>query len=104
MNRRNFGRISGVLVDVCREHGVWFDAGELSEVLSFIENGGLARTRERESEEREEAKRAARSQQMLVSREAQVIGTGGPLGAPVSTGGGWSLAAEFVSTLAKIWD
>ena len=45
MNRRNFGRYSGVVVDVCERHGTWFDAGELSRVLAFVESGGLARAR-----------------------------------------------------------
>jgi Zn-finger nucleic acid-binding protein len=35
MNRVNFGRVSGVIVDVCRAHGTWFDAGELTRVVNF---------------------------------------------------------------------
>ncbi len=42
MQRRNFGATSGVVVDVCAPHGVWFDAWELQQVLSFVEAGGLA--------------------------------------------------------------
>ncbi|MCC6215687.1 MAG: zf-TFIIB domain-containing protein [Polyangiaceae bacterium] len=45
MNRQNFGGASGVVVDVCRGHGVWFSAGELPIVLSFVEAGGLIRAR-----------------------------------------------------------
>ena len=40
MNRRNFGGTSGVVVDVCHAHGTWFDAGELTAVLAFVESGG----------------------------------------------------------------
>jgi len=47
MMRRNFARISGVLVDVCNEHGVWFDAGELSAVLTFVARGGWDNPRAR---------------------------------------------------------
>ena len=61
MNREAFGRISGVVVDVCREHGVWFDPGELGEVLAFIERGGLTRARERERFELDEAARSLRT-------------------------------------------
>jgi Zn-finger nucleic acid-binding protein len=43
MNRLNFARVSGVVVDVCREHGTWFDAGELQRVVEFIERGGIDR-------------------------------------------------------------
>lgn len=42
MARRNFGGTSGVVVDVCAAHGVWFDAWELQQVLAFVEAGGLA--------------------------------------------------------------
>jgi Zn-finger nucleic acid-binding protein len=41
MVRWNFGRSSGVLVDVCRKHGVWFDAEELAHVLRWIRSGNL---------------------------------------------------------------
>jgi len=41
MNRRNFGRVSGIVVDTCAEHGTWFDVGELPRVLSFVGAGGL---------------------------------------------------------------
>jgi Zn-finger nucleic acid-binding protein len=42
MNRVNFGRISGVVVDVCKGHGTWFDAGELRDAVAFVRSGGLA--------------------------------------------------------------
>lgn len=51
MNRSNFARSSGVILDVCKSHGVWLDRGELQRVLGFIESGGLAVAREREREE-----------------------------------------------------
>src|SRR3954469_25362912 len=41
MNRVNFGRVSGVIVDVCKGHGVWFESDELRQVLAFIGKGGL---------------------------------------------------------------
>jgi len=41
MVRKNFRRISGVLIDICRDHGVWLDAGELEQIRCFIANGGL---------------------------------------------------------------
>lgn len=42
MNRRNFARTSGVVVDICPRHGTWFDRDELGAVLDFIASGGLA--------------------------------------------------------------
>jgi len=45
MNRNNFslrgGKKSGVLVDSCRDHGLWFDQGELEKVSEFVRSGGL---------------------------------------------------------------
>lgn len=41
MHRRNFGRASGVVVDVCNDHGTWFDADELEAVIRFVQAGGL---------------------------------------------------------------
>jgi Zn-finger nucleic acid-binding protein len=43
MNRVNFARVSGVVVDVCREHGTWFGRGELQRVVEFLGRGGLPR-------------------------------------------------------------
>lgn len=62
MNRVNFGRVSGVIVDVCKAHGTWFDPGELTGIVAFAAAGGLERTRARElEEERDQASRARTS-------------------------------------------
>jgi Zn-finger nucleic acid-binding protein len=45
MNRVNFGDTSGVIVDTCATHGIWFERDELHAILSFVEQGGLARRR-----------------------------------------------------------
>ena len=45
INRVNFARISGVLVDVCREHGIWFDGGEIEKIMDFVAHGGLQRAK-----------------------------------------------------------
>lgn len=49
MVRKNFGGSSGILIDVCRFHGVWLDNRELERVLDFVQTGGLARERERQA-------------------------------------------------------
>lgn len=60
MARRNFARISGVIIDECRQHGSFFDAGELKDVLDFVRSGGLQAAAKRERElEREFEKREA---------------------------------------------
>ncbi len=40
MNSQNFGRRSGVLVDLCRHHGIWLDGGELQKVSEWWQAGG----------------------------------------------------------------
>jgi Zn-finger nucleic acid-binding protein len=40
MNRINFGSRSGVVVDKCRDHGVWLDGGELRQILEWVKAGG----------------------------------------------------------------
>ena len=50
MNRVNFAHSSGVVLDVCKTHGVWLDRGELQRVLAFIAAGGLTVAREHDRE------------------------------------------------------
>jgi Zn-finger nucleic acid-binding protein len=42
MQRRNYRRSSGVVIDVCHEHGTWLDADELEAIAGFILSGGEA--------------------------------------------------------------
>lgn len=53
MNRINFARCSGVIVDVCKGHGTWFDRDELREIVEFIRGGGLGLSRQKEKHELE---------------------------------------------------
>jgi Zn-finger nucleic acid-binding protein len=66
MNRVNFARCSGVIVDVCKSHGTWFDKDELQEILDFIQAGGLEHAQEREHERlRHENERLREEQRAL---------------------------------------
>jgi Zn-finger nucleic acid-binding protein len=53
MNRSNFGRVSGVVIDVCRPHGAWFDRGELAAIRRFLRSGGVGRYERHRRMERE---------------------------------------------------
>ena len=64
MNRLNFGRLSGTIVDVCRGHGTFLDAGELHAVVGFIQGGGLDRARQRQIEDLKEQEDRLRQAQM----------------------------------------
>ncbi len=45
MHRRNFARASGVIVDECKDHGVWLDCDELGKIAAFVASGGLSYAR-----------------------------------------------------------
>jgi Zn-finger nucleic acid-binding protein len=62
MNRSNFAKRSGIVIDVCKGHGVWFEHQELRGVLEFIERGGLERARAMDHEREAAELRALRSQ------------------------------------------
>ncbi|HEY5946048.1 MAG TPA: zf-TFIIB domain-containing protein [Kofleriaceae bacterium] len=65
MNRKLFATGSGVIVDVCKSHGTFFDAGELPAIIDFVRSGGLEiaakkdaqRQAERDKRDRAEAER-----------------------------------------------
>jgi Zn-finger nucleic acid-binding protein len=44
MSRKNFRESSGVVVDVCPMHGIWFDRGELTKIIEFAATGAMAKT------------------------------------------------------------
>ncbi len=41
MNRKLFAAGSGVVIDVCRDHGTFFDMGELPRIIDYVMQGGL---------------------------------------------------------------
>jgi Zn-finger nucleic acid-binding protein len=69
MNRMNFGRLSGTVVDVCKGHGTFLDRGELHQVVRFILDGGFDRVRRIEREELiEEQRRLQDLQRALLDK------------------------------------
>jgi Zn-finger nucleic acid-binding protein len=63
MNRLNFGRLSGTVVDVCKGHGTFLDQGELHQIVSFIQGGGLERARQRQIEDLKDEEQRLRAAQ-----------------------------------------
>lgn len=74
MNRSNFARSSGVIIDTCKQHGVWFDADELPKILEFINGGGLSRAREKERLDIEEQRKRLRDEQRRQAAQDQRYG------------------------------
>jgi len=73
MNRVNFARCSGVVVDVCKGHGTWFDRDELAEIIGFIRAGGLDEARAREKAQLEETRRSLRDEQAALARNTNPL-------------------------------
>ena len=72
MNRRLFATGAGVIVDVCRTHGTFFDAGELPAIVDFVMKGGLEQAEKRDLER--ERQRLEREKEALSQMR-----TGGPV-------------------------
>lgn len=49
MNRSAYGVRSGVIVDRCRDHGIWLDGGELKRLLTWTQAGGKLHTQQRQA-------------------------------------------------------
>ena len=71
MNRINFARCSGVIVDACRGHGTWFDRDELRAIVEFIRAGGLEHSRQKEKHEIEYERDKLRREQMFARTRSQ---------------------------------
>ena len=74
MNRINFARCSGVIVDICKGHGTWFDREELSRIVEFIRGGGLEESRNREKEQIKEERMKLLEEQRVAARRSLLTG------------------------------
>lgn len=72
MNRKQFATGAGVVVDVCRTHGTFFDAGELPRIIEYVMQGGLERSERRDLERiRVDAQRARSNAQFTTMMAAR---------------------------------
>jgi Zn-finger nucleic acid-binding protein len=63
MNRANYGTRSGVIVDRCKEHGVWLDGGELRQLAEWMKAGGkLLAEEEQRQKDADQARELRRAQ------------------------------------------
>ncbi len=46
MQRKNFMRRSGVITDVCLDHGIWLDSGELRHIMEWVKTGGMEKVKQ----------------------------------------------------------
>ncbi|HET9484779.1 MAG TPA: zf-TFIIB domain-containing protein [Xanthomonadales bacterium] len=76
MNRRLFAAGSGVIIDVCRDHGVYFDEGELPKIIEFVQQGGLEHAEKKQIERMKEDQRRADANAAWAAMMAQRSSTG----------------------------
>ena len=57
MQRVNFAGQSGVIIDICRDHGAWFEREELRKIVEFIRAGGMTEARQTQLERLERERR-----------------------------------------------
>ena len=74
MQRRNYRKSSGVIIDVCHQHGTWLDADELEQIAGFVLSGGTT-SQTLIEEEHKVAREAARlRREALRSEYAMRVG------------------------------
>ncbi len=96
MNRSNFARSSGVIIDICKQHGVWFDADELPKIIAFINSGGMTRAREKEKMSIEDERRKLRDDQRRLATIERRCG--------VSKFDDESKSSSFGSIISRLFD
>jgi Zn-finger nucleic acid-binding protein len=73
MNRRLFATGAGVIIDVCRIHGTYFDIGELPQIIEFVMNGGLEQAQKKDiARLRDEARRELQQAHDAAAQAARV--------------------------------
>jgi Zn-finger nucleic acid-binding protein/ribosomal protein L40E len=60
MHRDNYAHRSGVIIDVCKDHGVWFDVDELARILDWVRSGAKAEVDRRDATEAEHQEKMAK--------------------------------------------
>ena len=75
MNRVNFGTNSGVIVDRCKEHGVWLDGGELRHLFEWMKAGGKLLQQEKEQEQKRIETRELEQEKRRAQRESATGGS-----------------------------
>ncbi|MBW2713033.1 MAG: zf-TFIIB domain-containing protein, partial [Deltaproteobacteria bacterium] len=75
MNRQNYRKNSGIIIDACSDHGTWLDADELEQIAGFVLNGGLAGQASKSQEEKRAAdERAAMAFERYKSGDSVWVG------------------------------
>ena len=73
MNRKNYAGSSGIVLDVCKTHGVWFDIHELDQIVNYIQSGKLQQQQQKESRKAKQVENKAKlAEQRARSQQAKI--------------------------------
>ena len=75
MMRKNYMRVSGIMVDVCGYHGMFLDAGEHKAVFDFHLQGGDLEAAQRDDSEAEMKRYRDRLQRRFMNRMSRDVRT-----------------------------
>ncbi|NIP86035.1 MAG: hypothetical protein GTO03_10910 [Planctomycetales bacterium] len=95
MQRRNYGRKSGIIIDTCRQHGVWLDFDEFPAILQWIRSGGLSRANEQLEQQRKSDQQTRR-----LAKPTSISGPGDATlswDEPAGARPGWGLLFEALA-------
>jgi Zn-finger nucleic acid-binding protein len=99
MSRTNFARRSGIILDICRGHGTWFDQGALPRLIEFVSQGGLEQAAYKEAAvHRTQSQREANQ----TTLSGQIITAEAPLSATAS--GPASVLTAFIKFFGAVGD
>jgi len=93
MQRRNYRKSSGVIIDICHTHGTWLDPDELEQIAGFVLSGKTT-SQALVDEERKAAAEGARWR-----REARMAESGIRMSVPDTRSGGTSLLGFLIDLL-----
>ena len=94
MNRVNFGARSGVVVDTCKDHGIWLDGGELRRLMEWRKAGGqLYHEQVEQDKEKQDQEREKRQAQQLAHMRSE---------APITMGVGYDSDHDLLNTFSKV--
>src|SRR5438445_13301190 len=98
MNRVNFADCSHVVVDVCNQHGTWFDKDELRRIVEFIRAGGMEQARARQIADLEDRRRELKAAEAADPWDTRSLSSSNDYD---TWGTGISAAAQFLKFLFK---
>lgn len=97
MNRMVYGQRSGVVIQVCRPHGIWLDRDEMRQIIEFIRAGGLDRARKLEKEQLDQERKSLDAARF--TPEYMSLGTSGSLSSPSNIADGMDLLGGIAAAI-----